>query len=119
MAGSQRRTIRVERPRDQRLKEPHTPAAVRSNGWLDDPRTEPGTTGLWNLDRPINPERTGRGWPGTPQSRSGVEHARGSMTGGQAGCFHNSVCRAVRAYAPLRQREPTPGPLITPPPPKG
>jgi hypothetical protein len=72
-------TIRVERPRDQRLKEPHAPAAVRSNGWLDYPRTESGTTGLWNLDRPINPERTGRGWPGTPQSRSGVEHARGSM----------------------------------------
>jgi len=78
-------TIRVERPRDQRLQEPPTLTAVRSNGWLDDPRTESGTTGLWKLDRPINPERSGRGWRGTPQRRSGVEHARGLMAGWPAG----------------------------------
>jgi hypothetical protein len=79
------RTIRVERPRDPRLQEPRTLTAVRSNGWLDDPRTESGTTGLWKLDWPHNPARSGRGWLGTPQRRSGVEHARGLMAGWPAG----------------------------------
>jgi hypothetical protein len=37
-----RLTIRVERPRDRRVKAPPAPAAVRSNAWLDDPRTEYG-----------------------------------------------------------------------------
>ena len=66
-------TIRVERPRDQRLDDPPTPAAVRSNAWLDCPPTESRATD------DVSVELGRRSPPGVaPSGGSGHVHPRRS-----------------------------------------
>jgi len=57
------------------------PRATRCsfNALLDYPRTESGTTGLWNFYRPIHLERSLRGWRVAQQNRWRAEHPLGCV----------------------------------------
>jgi hypothetical protein len=76
-----RRTLRVERPRDQRFTDPPAPDAVRSNGWVDDPRTESRPSWRWHAYERRRPENSLRVSPSVANCWGRGQPRRGSPIG--------------------------------------
>jgi hypothetical protein len=115
-------TISVERPRDQRLKDPYTLAAVRSNAWVDDPRTDNGWLRLvlWSLNggfslvlnarkaamagpvdgRPLQRQAPGQAWSARAPQRSPEPRCtpHRSLAGSPLGSHGRSLAHATCSH---------------------